>query len=213
MRTEIVIVLDRSGSMDIIRDDIIGGFNAFVEEQRKIPGEAYVTLAQFDTGGYDVMFERKPLASVPRLTRETFVPRAGTPLLDAIGRTVTQQGARFDRARADEKPEKVVLAIITDGLENSSVMFTKADVMALLKRQQEEWNWSVTYIGANQDAIQEGAAIGIARAQSLTFAACAGGVKGMTSALNAKISHERVYGSTYAYSIGDRNASMEDKES
>src|SRR5574342_1273726 len=115
MKTEILVITDRSGSMVTIANDVIGGYNTFIEEQRKIPGEEKVSFTQFDTE-YEVIYAGKPLADVPKLDNQTFVPRGGTALLDAIGRTLNEQGQRI---ATEDWADLVIVCIMTDGEENS----------------------------------------------------------------------------------------------
>ena len=118
-RTLVTFLLDRTGSMEAIRDDTIGGFNAFIEGQRTVSGKARVTLALFDHD-YDLVFDNIALTEVPLLTQETYVPRGSTALLDAIGRTLDTACRRIEQAPASERPGQVIVAILTDGAENAS---------------------------------------------------------------------------------------------
>lgn len=169
--THIVVILDRTGSMEIVREDTIGGFNRFLRDQRKEPGDATMTLVQFDSqDAYEVLADFSPLAEVNELTAATYIPRAMTPLLDAIGRGINDIGAKLDATPEDERPEKVIFVILTDGLENASKEFSRTKVLEMIRRQQDEYQWKFVYIGANQDAIQEGAAIGISKGNTMTYA-------------------------------------------
>jgi len=205
MRTEVIVVLDRSGSMASIEKDVKGGYDTFIKAQREVKGECYVTLVQFDTGSYDLVYERMPVADVPPLS---FHPRSGTNLLDAIGRTVTEQGERFASSAATIRPEAVVPVIITDGQENSSKEWTREKVFDLLKRQQDEWKWEVTYIGANQDAIQEAQSFGIPAAKALNFKANTKGVAATYAAIASNVVKVRS-GGALSYTVGERNSSMD----
>jgi hypothetical protein len=120
---DITIVLDRSGSMGVVADDTIGGFNEFLKAQKVIPGDAHLTLRQFDDV-HDVVFS-KPLKDAPELTKETFQPRGYTALLDAIGMAIEDIGKRLDAMPEADKPDRVVVCIITDGAENASQKFTR----------------------------------------------------------------------------------------
>jgi len=144
--TEIVVVLDRSG-----------WFDTFIAEQRKLPGEARVTLTQFDTR-YDIVYEGKTLAEVPPLVLE---PRDMTALHDAVGRTIEATGRRLAALPDEERPERVLVVVITDGGENASTDFTGARVAEMVKHQTEKYSWQFVYIGANQDAIANAAAMNI----------------------------------------------------
>lgn len=174
--TDISVVLDRSGSMQAIANDVIGGFNTFLKEQQETSGEATLTLAQFDDM-YEVVHDNKPLNTVPPLTSKTFVPRNGTALLDAIGRTVNATGKRLSDLPEAQRPDKVVFVIITDGQENASREFTATQVKDLLNQQRETYNWQFVFLGANQDAIITGMCMGVTRGANLTYAANARGTQ------------------------------------
>jgi Mg-chelatase subunit ChlD len=168
--THMTIILDRSGSMESIRDDIIGGFNAFVEEQKQQHGKATLTLVQFDTQDpYDVVVQFKPIQSISTLTRETYVPRASTPLLDALGRGINDLGGSLSRMREDERPSKVVLVIITDGQENSSREFNRDKVVRMIKDRSEKDNWQFVFLSADLAAIGDAMSYGIQADSALLF--------------------------------------------
>ena len=151
MTRSIVFLLDRSGSMETCRDDVIGGFNAFVADQKALGGN--LTLIQFDDK-YEVVYSETPLDEVGPLTRETFVPRGSTALLDAIGKTIKEG-----------KSQAPLFIIFTDGLENTSLTYTKAHVKDLIEQKTKE-GWTFMYLGANQDAFAEAGSMGISRAQN-----------------------------------------------
>jgi len=173
--TDINIVLDRSGSMSSVRDDTIGGFNTFLQSQKEAPGEAQLTLVQFDHE-YEIVYNGVDVQSVSELTTKTFVPRGSTALLDAIGRTINSTGARLAEMPEEERPGKVIFVILTDGEENSSAEFTKDQINEMIKLQTEIYNWDFVFLGANQDAIKTGASIGIVAGNAMTYAATADGV-------------------------------------
>jgi uncharacterized protein YegL len=164
--TDITMVLDRSGSMQSIKDDTIGGFDAFISEQRRVPGRCTVSMVQFDNV-YEEVYTGRDLADVPSLT---LVPRGSTAMLDAIGRAVNATGARLAAMPEDARPGTVIVGIMTDGLENASREFTYAMVKAMIEQQEHVYGWTFMYMGANQDAIEVGASLGVARDRSLTYA-------------------------------------------
>ena len=132
--THITVILDRTGSMESIRDDIIGGFNAFLEEQQKLPGKATMTLVQFDSQDpYEIICRFALASEVPKLDRNVYVPRASTPLLDAIGRGINDLEASIGSMDKKAQPLKVVLAIVTDGQENASREFNKAQIVKMIE--------------------------------------------------------------------------------
>ena len=163
--THLYFLLDRSGSMQSIKTDTEGGFAAFIEEQKKAPGECRVTLAQFDND-YEVVYADRPLADVPALDLQ---PRGSTALLDAMGRTVTEAGARLAALPDDQRPGTVIVAIMTDGMENASHEWTHPAIKALVTQQTGQWGWQFLYMGADQDAIEVGAQLGVARDHSVTY--------------------------------------------
>jgi hypothetical protein len=181
--TEIIMLLDRSGSMSSIADDMVGGFNAFMDEQRSINPNATVSLYQFDDG-FEQVYVDKPLAEVSPLH---LVPRGRTALLDAIARSVAETRARIEAKAASKRPGTVVFGIITDGLENSSKEVTHAAVKKLVERQEEVDEWTFMYLGANQDAIEVGRGLGIARDRSMTYSPenADAAMRGMSASVSA----------------------------
>lgn len=167
--THIAIVLDRSGSMISAKQDTIGGFNAFLEAQKVVPGEATLFLCQFDHE-YNVLQDNVPLAQAAPLNELTYVPRGNTALLDAIGRTIVSVGAFLQFMSEAERPEKMIFVIITDGMENSSREYSSKQIMDMINHQRDVYKWEFVFLGANQDAIATAAGLGIGANSSLTFA-------------------------------------------
>jgi uncharacterized protein YegL len=155
--TEIVLVVDRSGSMASIRTDAEGGINTFIEQQQKEPGHANFTLVQFDTM-YEFVHSGVPIRQVPHFTLE---PRGSTALLDAVGRTINETGSRLAKMNEADRPGLVVFLIVTDGEENSSREFTREQIRKMIEHQQSVYNWQFTFLAANQDAFAEAGAMGI----------------------------------------------------
>lgn len=169
------VVLDRSGSMGAIRDDVIGGFNQFLKDQKKEPGRAVLTLAQFDNQ-YKIVHDYVPLSKVPELTAKTYQPRASTALLDAVGRTINALGKKLVGMKKKDKPEKVLFLVMTDGRENASHEFTREQVAKLVSDRQKNDAWEFVFIGANVDAFAEAGGIGMrAAGHSLNFEATSKG--------------------------------------
>ena len=163
--THVYFLLDRSGSMQSIKTDTEGGFAAFIDEQRQAPGSCRVTLAQFDNS-YDEVYADLAVADVPALDLQ---PRGGTALLDSMGRLITDAGARLARLPEDERPGTVIVAIMTDGHENASREWTHPAIKALVEQQTSQYGWEFMYMGADQDAIEVGAALGVRRDHSVTY--------------------------------------------
>lgn len=158
-KVNIVVILDRSGSMATIQNDAIGGFNTFLAEQKKSNKKARITCVQFDDV-YDVLYTDKPIAEAPELTSKTFVPRGSTALHDAIGKTINS-------SKFDAKKEKVVFLIITDGEENASKEWDEATLNPLITKQQDA-GWQFVFIGSNQNAIMTAKTLGINAANALS---------------------------------------------
>jgi hypothetical protein len=163
--THIYFLLDRSGSMQSIKSDIEGGFAAFVEEQRRGAGDARATLAQFDDV-YEVVYAGRPIADVPPLDLQ---PRNMTALHDAMGRLITDAGAELAALPESERPGTVIVAIMTDGMENASKEWTGASIKALVSQQTDVWGWTFMYMGADQDAVEVGTSLGIAADHAVTY--------------------------------------------
>jgi len=197
--TEIVVILDRSGSMLAIKSDVIGGFNQFLKDQQELPSKASLTLAQFDNE-YEIVHDGKPIEDVPELNNETYMPRAMTRLLDAIGRTIVTVGERLHKTPEAERPGKVVVAIITDGLENDSKEYRdRKKVMEMVKHQQEKYNWEFIFLAANQDAIAEGMAYGIGQHTSCNFTPTSRGTRAALSSFSGAVKSVRASGT-----VGDK---------
>lgn len=167
-KTDITIILDRSGSMDSVKDDTIGGFNNFLAEQKKIEGDAALSLIQFDNQ-YEVLYLDKDIKSAAKLTKATFEPRGSTALYDAIGKTINSVGERLAALPEEERPNKVLFMILTDGFENASREFDAAQICEMIKHQSNIYNWDFMFIGANQDAVLSAKEIGIPAHAALTY--------------------------------------------
>lgn len=167
--THIAIILDRSGSMQSIRSDVVGGFNSFLKEQKEVDGKCTVTLVQFDSQDpYEVLRDFVPIRDVATLGDE-YTPRASTPLYDAVGRGIVDTGSRLARMAEADRPGQVVFVILTDGLENASQEFNRERVLAMIREQTDKYAWQFVYLGANQDAMVEGEKIGVCQANAMTY--------------------------------------------
>ena len=171
MKTEILAVLDRSGSMFNIVADAIGGYNTFLKDQQSVDGEARITVALFDDQ-YELLYAATPLAEAQPLTSMTFVPRGGTALMDAIGRTLQVEGARIE---AEGWAEKVIVCITTDGGENQSKEFTAPMVRELVTAAEAK-GWVFVFLAANQDAFATAKFYGMSGAHAQNFAATGAGM-------------------------------------
>ena len=160
-RQHIYFLLDRSGSMSSMASDVIGGFNRFLAEQAAATPENRMTLVQFDTEEpFEVLAEAEKVEKLRPLSSATFSPRGGTPLYDALGRLIVEATIRAERREAEEKkPEEILCVIFTDGCENASHEYSAAKVRELIERR-EAAGWTFVYMGANQDAYEEGERFG-----------------------------------------------------
>lgn len=163
--THLYVLLDRSGSMQSIKQDIVGGFDAFVAEQRRASGECRMTLARFDNE-YEQVFADRPIDQVGYLELE---PRGSTALLDSMGRLIVDAGARLAALPEHQRPGTVVVAVMTDGYENASREWSHQAIKALVDQQTETYGWQFLYMGADQDAIEVGSSIGVAATNSMTY--------------------------------------------
>ena len=163
--THLYFLLDRSGSMNTILDDTRGGFDAFIADQRDADGVCKVTLAQFDDR-YEEVYADLDLADVPALTLE---PRGSTALLDALGRLIVSAGERLAQLAEDDRPGTVIVGVMTDGYENASQEWTHPRIKALIEQQTNQYDWQFLYLGADQDAIEEGMKMGFDAGKSLTY--------------------------------------------
>ena len=190
MKTDITVVLDRSGSMASIAGDVIGGLNTFIQAQAQVEGEACFTLVQFDNE-YEVVHAHVPVQDVPPLTDQTYVPRGSTALLDAIGRTIVATGARLAMMAEADRPQVVIFAVQTDGLENASHEFSRQQVFDMIRHQEANYAWQFVFLAADQDAIAEGDKMGFAAASALDYDKDSGGVRALYSAVASKVSDVR----------------------
>ena len=186
--TEIICVLDRSTSIRTSRliEKTIEGFNSFLADQKKLPGKAKLTLCLFDGGTgygavpgktYEIIHDGIDIHSVPELNTETFSPRGMTAMWDAIGATIDSVSNRLEKIKLEEKPDKVVILIMTDGHENSSREYTQSSVQDLIKKYKERDKWSFLFIGANIDTVATGGSMGVTLGNTMSFAASDRGVK------------------------------------
>lgn len=155
--TEIVLVVDRSGSMNAIRGDAEGGVNHLIEEQKKLDGDAVLTLVQFDSE-YEFVHVRKDINKVGKYE---LVPRNMTALLDAVGRTINTVGEKLSKLPEEERPGLVLFAIVTDGKENDSKEFTREQVKSMIDHQKNEYNWQFTFLAQGDENFVEARELGI----------------------------------------------------
>lgn len=166
--TDITIILDRSGSMSGIKNATIESFNFFLNEQRSNKFKTNLSLAQFDHE-YQMIYEEININLAQDLTNKSFVPRGSTALFDAIGTTINLTKERIKNRNKKNKPSNVIIAIITDGLENSSSKYSRKKIFKKIAKREKNDKWNFVFLAANQDAIQEGLKFGINSDKALTY--------------------------------------------
>jgi Mg-chelatase subunit ChlD len=185
--TLIAIVLDRSGSMQSLRQAAIRGFNDLLAEQRAQPGTARLYLAQFDHE-YDIVHDGVPLDQVPPLTTASFVPRGHTALLDALGRTLCEVQALAEQAPV---PARVLVVVITDGRENASREFSSTMVAELVRNCSALPGWQLMFLGTDAISVETAQSLGVASDQTLAFSATAIGIQAAFAAIDGSLRESR----------------------
>ena len=166
--TELVFILDRSGSMAGLEADTIGGFNSMIEKQKKQDGDCYVSTVLFDNES-EVLHDRVKLADVPKMTDEDYTVRGCTALIDAIGGAIHHIGNIHKYARPEDVPEHTMFVITTDGFENASHRYSSEQVKTMVKRQKEKYGWEFLFIGANIDAVETANRYGIDEDRAVNY--------------------------------------------
>ena len=187
---EIVCIIDKSGSMGSIRTDAIGGFNSFLAEQRKLPGDAVVTLVLFDDKTTKA-YEGRKIQDTEPLGETSYIPGGGTALLDAVGTTIDSVGKRLADTAESSRPGKVIVAILTDGEENSSLKYTYAQITERIDRQTNVYKWEFLFLAANQDAIASAANLHIQAENAVAFNATAEGTRIVFASMASEVSERR----------------------
>ena len=188
--TEVVFILDRSGSMSGLEDDTIGGFNAMIEKQKKEPGEAFVSTVLFDNES-EVIHDRVDIQKIEPMTWEEYYVRGSTALLDAIGGAIHHIGNVHKYAREEDRPEKTLFVITTDGMENASRNYNYHRIKEMIQRQQEKYGWEFLFLGANIDAVKEAARFGINADRATNYHADSLGTESLYESVNDAISYMR----------------------
>ncbi len=188
--TELVFVLDRSGSMADLADDTIGGFNAMLQKQKGEPGRAFVTTVLFDTH-VQRLHDRLPLERVPQMSGQDYLPGGCTALLDAVGETIEHISSIHRYARKEDVPARTVFVIMTDGMENASRRYSARKIREMIRYKQEKRGWDFLFLGANIDAVSEAAGMGIESARAANYHADAQGMERSFDAMNRAICHAR----------------------
>ena len=188
--TEIVFILDRSGSMSGLEKDTIGGYNSLIKKQKKEDGEAYISTVLFDDRT-EVLHDRVGLDKIKPMTEEEYYVRGCTALLDAVGGAIHHIGNVHKYAREEDRPEKTLFIITTDGQENSSRMYTYEKVKRMVERQKEKYGWEFLFLGANIDAVEEAGRFGIKPERAVNYECDEIGTAVNYRALNKAVSRVR----------------------
>lgn len=166
--TELVFILDRSGSMSGLESDTIGGYNAMLKKQKEEPGEAIITTVLFDDR-YELLHDRINLRGIAPITDNEYFVRGSTALLDAVGRTINKIGNVQKRTAKEERAENVMFIITTDGMENASREFSYEKVRAMIQHQKSNYGWEFIFLGANIDAIATAERFGINKDRATNY--------------------------------------------
>ena len=188
--TELVFILDRSGSMSGLEKDTIGGFNAMIEKQKKQDGECYVSTVLFDNFS-EVLHDRVKLSDVKPMTDNDQTVRGCTALLDAIGGAIHHIGNVHKYARPEDVPEHTMFIITTDGMENASHRYTSEKVKEMIKRQEEKYGWEFLFVAANIDAVETAETIGIRREHAANYDASPMGTERLYACMTEAVCHIR----------------------
>ncbi len=185
--TELVMILDRSGSMGGLESDTIGGCNSMMAKQREAEGEVLVSTVLFDDR-IEVLYDRVPLDKVPQMTEKEYYVRGCTALLDAVGRAIHHIGNVHKYIREEDRPEKTIFVITTDGLENASREYTYERVKEMVERQKEKYGWEFLFLAANIDAVETAGHFGISADRAVDYHADARG-----TALNYRVLERAIH--------------------
>ena len=188
--TELVFILDRSGSMAGLESDTIGGFNAMIEKQKKQDGECYVSTVLFDNES-EVLHDRVKLSEIPEMTDRDYTVRGCTALIDAIGGAVHHIGNVHKYAREEDVPEHTMFVITTDGMENASHRYTSDKVKQMIERQKKKYGWEFLFIGANIDAVETAARYGIGADRAVNYHADEKGTAVLYNAVSQTVCNMR----------------------
>ena len=192
--TELVFILDRSGSMQGLEKDTIGGFNSMIEKQKKEDGEALVSTVLFDDAA-EVIYDRTDIGRGEPMTDRQYYVRGCTALLDAVGGAIHHIGNVHKYAREEDVPEKTIFIITTDGMENASRRYSYDKVQRMIERQKEKYHWEFLFLGANIDAVREAARLGISGSRAANYVHDSKGTQLNYDVLSGVVSRARASGS------------------
>ena len=206
--TELVFILDRSGSMAGLESDTIGGFNSMIQKQKKEDGECFVSTVLFDNES-EVLHDRIKLDDVPEMTDDDYIVRGCTARIDAIGDAIDHIGNIYKYARPEDVPENTMFVITTDGMENASHRYNSEEVKKMIERQKEEFGWEFLFIGANIDAVETAARYGIGSDRAVNYNSDSKGTEILYASVTNAVSRVRARMSLGADWCEDINADFE----
>jgi uncharacterized protein YegL len=192
--TEIVAILDRSGSMNSLATDTIGGYNNFIKTQSELPGDANLTTVLFDDE-YELLHDRVDIKNVKPITNNEYFVRGQTALLDALGKTIKDIGTKLNDMNESDRPSKVIVLVITDGYENASHKYTNEIIKEMVERQQNVYNWQFLFFGANIDSFNTGVSIGFSGGHTVDYSPTIKGLESVYTAMTNITKHYRGSGS------------------
>lgn len=187
--THIIAIIDRSGSMSHLRNEVIGGFDTFVDDQKKAEGTATMTLIQFDNQ-YEVDFDFLNIQEVPNIT---YSPRGCTAMLDAIGKAINSTGEKLAGMDESDRPEKVIVMIQTDGEENASREYNADTIKKMITEQESTYNWDFVFLGANMDAVGTAVDLGMKSGNAMNFMANSRGMGAAINSVSENLTSVRCY--------------------
>ncbi len=188
--TELVFILDRSGSMSGLEEDTIGGFNSMIEKQKKEEGECLVSVVLFDHE-CEVLYDRVPIAEVPKMTSEEYFTRGNTALIDAMGGAIHHIGNVHKYAREEDVPEKTIFVITTDGMENASTIYSASKVRQMIRHEQDKYGWEFLFLGANIDVVETARRYGLREGHAVRFHNDKAGIELNYKVMSETIAHVR----------------------
>lgn len=188
--TELVMILDKSGSMHGLEADTIGGFNAMIEKQKNVDGKCYVSCVLFDNASH-VIYDRADINSIKPLTSGDYIPGGCTALTDALGGAVKHIGNIHKYIREEDVPEHTIFVIITDGMENASHKYTSDKVKKMIRKNEKENEWEFLYLAANIDAVETGKVMGFREDRSVNYKASSAGTTHLYDAVGKAVNSLR----------------------
>jgi hypothetical protein len=208
--THIAMVLDRSGSMETIATDTVGGLNRFIKEQQAVPGDCTLIITHFDTNAIDTLRAIAPIKDIALINAAEFQPRGGTPLWDAIGKTIATTGDYLKSLPDAQRPDKIIFVVMTDGLENSSRDYTHPQVRDMIQHQTDVYKWQFVFLGANINSYAVGGAIGVAAVNTMNYASNSAGVQAAYASTSANTRSFRT-GQSVCMSFSDEDREAQEK--